>query len=44
MGGLDVMIYDSTTGSYSNRDLPYDISASALKKAIDKSITGFENI
>ena len=43
VGGVAVALYDSSTQSYSNTDLPYDISEGNLQDAL-RQIVGFDKV
>ena len=43
MGGLSIAVYDSSTGGYTNTDIPYDVSASSLQSAL-RQVNGFDRV
>ena len=43
IGGLPIAVYDSSTSGYTNTDIPYDVSASALQSAL-RQVIGFERV
>ena len=44
MGGVDIKLYESSTGDYTNPDLGYNIGTSTLKTAISQALAGFDDI
>ena len=43
VGGIPIAVYSPGTGSYSNIDIPYDVSNIALRNAL-RRIIGFERV